>query len=113
MRAGSLSERLVIQTAGTPSSDGQGGTTATPATLATIWAEPMPQSATEQLQAESVGSHALYRFKARARADVNAGMTALWTPRGTAGIAQMRPQIVGTQPLPDRGTMQINCAVVQ
>lgn len=113
MSAGRLSERLVVQTAGTPTGDGQGGTTATPATLATVWAEPIPQSATEQLQAESVGSHALYRFKARVRADVTAGMTASWTPRYPANYPAMTLQIVGVLPLADRQFMQINCAVVQ
>lgn len=112
MSAGRLSERLVIRAAGTPASDGQGGTTATPSTLATIWAEPLPLSAGEQLQAESVGSHGLYRFKVRVRSDVTPAMTAQWTPRWPAGMATKTLQVLGVQPLPDRMFMQLSCAEV-
>lgn len=111
MSAGRLSEKLVVRTA-TTASDSQGGTTATAATVATIWAEPMPLSASEQLQAESVGSHALYRFKARVRSDVTPGQTALWTPRFPAGMSAKTLQITGVLPLPDRQFMQLSCAEV-
>lgn len=112
MSAGRLSERLVIRTAGTPVSDSQGGTTSTAATLTTIWAESVPLSAAEQLQAESVASHAVYRFRARVRADVTPAMTVSWTPRWPAGMSAKTLQITGVQPLPDRMFMQLSCAEV-
>lgn len=113
MRAGPLTERLVIQSA-SGASDGQGGTTsATPTTVATIWAEQIMRGATETLQAESVGSHAQYQFRARVRSDVNASHTALWTPRFPEGHAEMTLQILGVQPGPDRQSMLLTCAVVQ
>lgn len=111
MSAGNLSERLVIRTV-TTASDSQGGVTETASTVATIAAEPVPLSASEQLQAETVGSHAIYRFKARVRAGVTPGMTALWTPRWPAGMSAKVLQITGVQPLPDRQFMQLSCAEV-
>lgn len=111
MSAGRLSERLVIRTS-TAASDSQGGTTSTASTLATIWAEPLPLSAAEQLQAESVASHAVYRFKARARADVTPSMTISWTPRWPSGATAKTLQILGVQPLPDRMFMRLSCAEV-
>lgn len=112
MRAGRLSERLVIRTAGTPASDGQGGTTATPAILVTIWAESVPLSAAEQLQAESVGSHAIYRFNVRVRSDVTPAMTVEWTPRWPPDMAAKTLQILGVQPSHDRKSMHLSCAEV-
>ncbi len=111
MTAGSLSERLVIRTT-TTASDSQGGVTETASTVATIWGEPLPLSASEQLQAESVGSHALYRFRVRVRSDVTPGMTASWTPRWPSGMSAKVLQITGVQPLPDRQFMQLSCAEV-
>lgn len=114
MRAGMLTERLVIQSA-IGASDGQGGTTsASQATVATIWAEQVPsQRATETLQAESVGSHAQYQFRTRVRVDVNASHTASWTPRFPSGHSAMTLQVLGVQPEPGRQTMLLTCAVVQ
>lgn len=111
MSAGAMSEKLVIRTT-TTASDSQGGVTETAATVATLWAESMPLSASEQLQAESVGSHALYRFRARVRSGVTPGMTAQWTPRWPAGMSAKTLQITGVQPLPDRQFMQLSCAEV-
>jgi head-tail adaptor len=111
MSAGRLSEKLIIKTT-TPASDGQGGASETPSVVATIAAEPIPLSASEQLQAETVGSHAIYRFRARVRSGVTPGMTALWTPRWPAGMSAKVLQITGVQPLPDRQFMQLSCAEV-
>lgn len=111
MRTGRLVERLIIRSA-TTSSDGQGGTTATPTVVATIPAEEVPQNATELLQAESVASHARYQFLIRARGDITAGMTASWTPRRYSGASAMTLQILGV--LPGRqGEMHLTCAAVQ
>lgn len=111
MSAGRLTERMVVTTT-TPASDGQGGTTSAASTLATIWVEPMPISAAELLQAESVTSHGLYRFRARVRSDVTPAMTAQWTPRWPAGAAAKTLQILGVQPAPDRQFMVLHCAEV-
>lgn len=111
MRSGRLSERLVIRTT-TAASDGQGGRSETASTVATLWAEPLPMSVSEQLQAESVASHAQYHFKVRVRADVTPGMTASWTPKWPAGMAAKTLQITGVQPMPDRMSMQLACVEV-
>lgn len=113
MSAGRLSERLTINRPGSTASDGQGGTSSTPVPLTTIWAEPLPLSSGEQLQAESVGSHALYRFKAYVRADVTPAQTIAWTPRWPPGQSAITLQITGVMPLPDRKFMQITAAAVQ
>lgn len=111
MTAGRLTERLTIRTV-TTASDSQGGRTETASTVATIWAEPLPLSVSEQLQAESVASHAGYRFRVRARADVTPGMTASWTPRWPSGAAAKTLQILGVQPQHDRQWMTLACAEV-
>ena len=113
MNAGILTERLIIQSA-TGASDGQGGTTTvSPTTVATVWAQQVPRGATELLQAESVGSHAQYQFRIRARSGVHAGQTLIWTPRWPADMAAMTLQILGVQPEPDRQGLLLTCAVVQ
>lgn len=110
MRTGRLVERLIVRSA-TPSSDGQGGTSATPVVVATIPAEEIPQNATELLQAESVASHARYQFRIRARGDITPGMTASWTPRRFSGAATFTLQILGVLP-GQPGEMHLTCAAV-
>ncbi len=113
VRAGVLRERLTIQSA-TGVSDGQGGTTTVnPTTVATVRGELIVRGATELLQAESVGSHAQYQFRIRARSGVNAGQTVIWTPQWPADMAAVTLQILGVQPEPDRQGLLLTCAVVQ
>lgn len=113
VRAGSLSDRLRIQSANGVS-DSQGGTTTvTPTTVATIPAELIVRGGTELLQAETVGSHAQYQFRARVRSDVTAGQTAVWTPQWPPGMSAMTLQILAVHPEPGRQSMLLTCAVVQ
>lgn len=113
MRAGLLSERLTIQAAAA-SGDGQGGfTDAAPTTVAVVWAEPIARGASEILQAESIGSHARYQFRIRARADVTPRNTIVWTPRYPAGMTALTLQVLGVQPELARKSLLLDCAVVQ
>ncbi len=114
MRAGLLTERLTIQSAAL-TSDGQGGQSAaaSPTTVCRIAAQPIVRDATELMQAESVASHARMQFRVRVRADVTAGLTALWTPRWPKNHPALTFQILGVQPEADRQGMLLTCAAVQ
>lgn len=60
MRLGDLTERLAFQR-NTTTANTQGGRTASWATFATIWGRLEPLSASEVIQAASVGSRVVYR----------------------------------------------------
>jgi SPP1 family predicted phage head-tail adaptor len=77
--AGDLTERLTIEQ-DTPSTDTQGGRSASWATLATVWAQQIVASGAEVLQAEKLGSKVPVRFRIRERSDVTALMRVVWTP---------------------------------
>jgi SPP1 family predicted phage head-tail adaptor len=75
-----LSERGTLLSPSTVA-DTQGGRSTTWAVLATVSAQEIPVSAAERLQAKSIGSQALRRFRIRHRADVTAKMRFLWRGR--------------------------------
>lgn len=73
MNAGALAHRVTIQQ-DTPTSDGQGGRTVTTSTLARVWAEVVPLSGRELLQAQAIGSQVSYRVRVRFREDITPQM---------------------------------------
>lgn len=62
-------------------SDAQGGRRANWTTLATVWAEMMPQGGRELLQAAAVQAISPFQFRIRARVDLSVKMRVQWTPR--------------------------------
>jgi len=108
---GALSERLTIQSA-TETADGQGGAAVAGTTVATVWAELIPQRASERIQAQAVGSTANYRFRVRTRTDLAPSMRVVWAPRGAAAHAAQTLEIAGITYEPDRTFLVLECGVV-
>lgn len=106
---GALCERLLVQQ-DTTSTDTSGGRSSSWGTLDTLFAERIPLSAGETLEAERLGSQVQYRFRVHARADVTAKMRALWTPAWPRSAARQVLQIHAVVPdASDRGFMVLEC----
>ncbi len=112
MSAGRLTERLVVQSV-TDTTDSLGGKTETLATLATIWAEPIPLRADERLQAQAIGAQTSYRFRVRSRADLTPKRLLTWTPRWPRNAASVSLEVHGVMQEPTRAYMVIDCGVFQ
>lgn len=108
--AGDLVDRVLIQTE-TTTDDTQGGHPATPVTLATVFANVRASRASEQQQAQAIGSHVDYSVTIRYRADVTPAMRLIWTPyQGSARTLQ----IVGVHPIDGRRDyLLLTCQEVQ
>lgn len=78
--------------------DAQGGRRTTWATVDTVWAEEIPLRAGERLQLAAIQSDVEYRFRVRARTDLEPKMRLLWTPRWPAGAAQQTLEVNGVLP---------------
>lgn len=61
-------------------SDSSGGQGTGFYTLATVWGQVMPLSASERLQVQAIGSQQAYRARIYYRADVTPKMRLTWTP---------------------------------
>lgn len=104
---GELTERVaIVQDTKTP--DTQGGRSASPTTLATVFASVRPLNGREQMQAEAIGSHVAYEVTIRHRGDVTPQMRLTWTPYG--GSAKTL-QIVAVRQ-PERDRLLLDCAEV-
>lgn len=88
LRAGDLRHRITIQSA-TTGSDGQGGTTKTWATLATVWAQVRPISGREAVQAGQMTSTLTTTVTIRSRTDVTVGQRVVHGSR-TLAIASVQ-----------------------
>lgn len=107
---GSLIDRVVIQQ-NTTTADSQGGRASSWGTLATVWANVRPARASEQQQAEALGSHVDYAVTIRYRADVTPSMRLSWTPYG--GSARTI-QILGAHDVDGRRQfLLLTCAEVR
>lgn len=108
---GDLIERVVIQQ-DTTTPDSQGGRTSSWGTLATVWANVRTARASEQEQAQAIGSHVEYAVTIRYRADVTPLMKLSWTPYGASSAKTL--QIVGVTPLEGRREfVALTCQEVQ
>lgn len=92
--SGRLSQRVVIQQK-TTTTDSQLGRSVTWSALATVWAEVLPLSGGEQLQARAVGSQVQYLVEIQERRDVTPSMRLSWTPYGGSAITL---QILSVRP---------------
>lgn len=107
MTTGELRDRVTIEQ-NTPSTNTQGGRTASWGTLATVWASVVPARAGEALQLrEFIGSTAAYVVTIRNRGDVTPKMRVSWTPYG--GSAKTL-EIHGVQPAAKRDYLTLTCA---
>lgn len=88
---------LVVYTSN--ASGGIGSNGAVYRTLDTIPAEMIPLSATERLQIQAVQSSVTYRFRVRARADLEPTMRVLWAPSWINGEARKTLEITGILPV--------------
>ena len=105
MRAGEMRDRVTIQQ-NTPSTNSQGGRTASWSTLATVWAlVAAVAGGGEGLQAEAVTASLRYDVTIRYRADVTPKMRLSWTPYG--GSAKTL-QIVNVAPM-GRDRLLLTC----
>jgi SPP1 family predicted phage head-tail adaptor len=77
MSAGKLSERITIEQE-TLTGDGMGGGTSAWAAHVSLWAEVVPKSARERLQAGQVEATATHTFCIRRRADITESMRITW-----------------------------------
>lgn len=77
MRAGDLRERVVIQEA-VESPDGGGGAALTWRDIATVWAEIIPLSGREQIEAGGLVGVSAYRVNIRRRVDVTSAHRLVW-----------------------------------
>jgi head-tail adaptor len=99
-------------------SDASGGRKIGWATLATaptgIWAEFLPQRASERLQAQALSSAIDYRFRVRTRPDLTPQQRALWAPSWQASAAVHTLEIHGVLPENDgRGWMILETGELQ
>ena len=77
MDAGSLDQRVTLQSLGY-TTDAGGGRVETWTTVATVWAHVRPMSGRERLQADQLESPANYKVTIRRRTDVTAAKRILW-----------------------------------
>lgn len=112
MVASALSERITIQSA-TETADSQGGAAVAWTDVACVWAELVPLRASERLQAQGMGSTALYRFRVRARNDVTPSMRVSWAPHGGQDASAQTLEISGVTREVGRATMLLDCGVRQ
>lgn len=110
MRAGTLTERLVIRRI-TDTTNAIGGKTEAESTVATVWAEPVPLHADERFQAQAIGAQTDYRFRVRVRADVTPKQRIQWKPRWPNGQATLTLEIHGVLVEPSRESMLLDCGV--
>jgi len=75
-------------------------------TLDSVAAEMIPLGAMERLQIQAVQSSVTYRFRVRARADVETTMRLLWTPSAPAGAPRQTLAITGILPVDDGRVFQ-------
>lgn len=108
--SGQLSEYLTIQSA-TETADSQGGAAVTWGTVANIWGQIVPLGANERSQAEAMGSVVSYRFRVRARGDVEPSMRVSWTPRWPPSQSAQTLEIHGVVMEPSRAYMLLECGV--
>jgi SPP1 family predicted phage head-tail adaptor len=107
-----MSEYLTIQSA-TETADSQGGAAVAWSDVACVWAELVPLRASERLQAQGMGSTALYRFRVRVRNDVTPSMRVSWTPSGGEVAVAQALEISGVTREVGRSTMLLDCGVRQ
>lgn len=88
-------------------SDAQGGHAIGWETFATIWAEMIPMSALERLQALSLTSRVDYRFRTSARHDITPKMRAIWTPSWPPPASPHTLEIHGVLPWQDGRTFLV------
>jgi head-tail adaptor len=83
-------------------SDAQGGKRIGWETLADapdgIWAELVPIRSDERLQLAAIRPETAYRFRVRARADLNSSMRAIWTPTWPPNAPTQTLEITGVLP---------------
>lgn len=110
MTTGELTDRVVIQSK-TPTPDSQGGRSVSWGTFATVWAHVRAARASEQEQAQAVGSHVDHAVTIRYRADVTPSMRLSWTPyTGSAKTLQIN----GVHPIDGRREfILLTCQEVQ
>ena len=106
---GALRDRVAILQ-DTKSADTQGGRSASPSTLATVWANVRALNAGERLQAQAIGSNVAYEVEVQYRTDITPQMRLSWTPYlGSAKTLQ----IVGHRMKPGRPErLLLDCAEV-
>jgi SPP1 family predicted phage head-tail adaptor len=109
--AADLIDRVGIQSK-TTTADTQGGRSVSWATTATVWANVRAARASEQQQAQAVGSHVDYAVTIRYRADVTPSMRLSWTPYGSTTARTL--QINGVHPTDGgRSFLVLTCQEVQ
>lgn len=85
-------------------SNATGGVVGAWRTLDTISAEMIPLGAMERLAIEQIESSVSYRFRVRARADLDAKQRVLWTPTAPPGSVRKTLEITGIIPVEDGRT---------
>jgi head-tail adaptor len=102
-----VSDVLVTPATGTKTavyvSDALGAALVPWRTLDTIRAEMMPLRAYERMQMQTIQSTVAYRFRVRARVDLNARQRVQWTPSWPPGSATLLLEITGVIPVDPSG----------
>lgn len=112
MGLGVMNERLTLQQNVAIRNTHGGYTPDDWETVATIYAERIPITGGEQIDAERVGSRSQYRFRIRAREDVRPTWRALWTPVWPQDATQCVVEIHAVLPDPRERNYQIlECGV--
>jgi SPP1 family predicted phage head-tail adaptor len=109
MDIGRLRERVTLQQA-TTTTDAQGGSATTWATLDTVWASIEPVSGREQIQAGAMGSQVGYRVGLRYRGDLSASHRLAWTPFWASTVKTL--EITSVSPSPDHRSVELLCVEV-
>jgi SPP1 family predicted phage head-tail adaptor len=99
---GDLNRRLVLQ-APVESADGEGGVTRSYATVTTLWAQVLPQSARSDVAAGSLGAALRTRIVIRYRSDV--------TTRHRFQDGAVIYRVIVARPSPDRRFLEIDAEV--
>lgn len=78
---GELDQRVTIKRS-TLTDDGQGGSTESLSTVATVWAHARPKSGREKTEADRVAGQAIYLFVIRHRSDIRESDRIEWAGVG-------------------------------
>lgn len=106
-----MREQLLVQQ-NTASAVRGAPTPAVWATLDSIYAEHIPLTGTERLDAGKLGSQVTVRFRVYARADITAAMRVLWTPSWLSSVTRRIVQISAIVADPrDTNFMFLECGV--
>lgn len=112
MALGNMNERLLLQQNNALRNTHGGYTPDDWDDVATIYAERIPLTGGELIEASRVGSETRYRFRIRARADVRPTWRALWTPVWPKDTSQLIVEIHAVFPDPkDRSYQLLECGV--